>query len=71
MSYVIPIESWVNLLGAGRQGGVKKRESPDFRSPEVGISETIPWSVTGYEPVTSRKPCSYTSYKFHDEFLNS
>ena len=41
--------------GAG--GG---EESPDFRSPEVGISETIAWSVTGYEPVSPKKPCSYS-----------
>ena len=50
---------------------MKKRESPDFRSPEVGISETTPWSVTGYEPLSPRKPCSCTRYKFHDEFLNT
>ena len=46
MSLVIPI-----FVG-GREGGrwfiefpgggvVKKRESPDFRSPEVGISEVV------------------------------
>ena len=44
MSLVIPIGGWVNLSGGGRgkalkiRGLVKKRESPDFRSPEVGIS---------------------------------
>ena len=42
MSLAIPIGGWVNLSGGGGVGGgawgVKKRESPDFRSPEVGIS---------------------------------
>ena len=48
MSLAIPIGGWVNLSGGGGGGGggggwggawgVKKRESPDFRSPEVGIS---------------------------------
>ena len=39
MSLAIPIGGWVNLSGGGGgAGGVKKRESPDFRSPEVGIS---------------------------------
>ena len=41
-------------------GGVKKRESPDFRSPEVGISEivgkivhaTIPKGNMGYNQYT-------------------
>ena len=42
MSLVIPIGSWVNLSGGEgglkfRGGVVKKRESPDFRSPEVVI----------------------------------
>ena len=43
MSLVIPIGGWVNLSG-GRgkalkiRGIVKKIESPNFRSPEVGIS---------------------------------
>ena len=34
MSLVIPIF----VRGVEEGGGVKKRESPDFRSPEVGIS---------------------------------
>ena len=46
MSLVIPIGGWVTLSGGEGGGGrenfgggvVKKRESPDFRSPEVGIS---------------------------------
>ena len=47
MSLVIPIGGWVNLSGKGAGEGVeisggggvvKKRESPDFRSPKVGIS---------------------------------
>ena len=43
MSLVIPIGGWVNLSGKGRgslkfRGLVKKRESSNFRSPEVGIS---------------------------------
>ena len=44
MSLVILIGGWVNLSGGGggREnfggGVVKKRESPDFRSPVVGIS---------------------------------
>ena len=39
MSLAIPIGGWVNLSGGGGGAwGVKKRESPDFRSPEVGIS---------------------------------
>ena len=33
----IPIGGWVNLLGEGWVGLVKMRESPGFRSPEVGI----------------------------------
>ena len=33
MSLVIPI-----FVRGGERGRVKKRESPDFRSPEVGIS---------------------------------
>ena len=43
MSLVIPKGGWVNLSGGGGalkfRGGevVKKRESPDFRSPDVGI----------------------------------
>ena len=36
MSLVIPIGGWLNLSGGG--GVVKKRESADFRSLEVGIS---------------------------------
>ena len=44
MSLVIPIGGWV-IISWGRGGGgplklqgvVKKREYPDFRSPEVGI----------------------------------
>ena len=42
MSLVIPIGGWLNLSGGGFEiwggGVVKKRESPDFRSLEVGIS---------------------------------
>jgi len=47
MSQVIPIGGWVNFSGGKGGGGgvslkfrgvVKKRQSPDFRSPEVGIS---------------------------------
>ena len=43
MSLVIPIGGWVTLSGGGGRenfgcGVVKKRESPDFISPEVGIS---------------------------------
>ena len=46
MSKVIPILIGGGEGGGGRgdgglitfPGGVKKRESPDFRSPEVGIS---------------------------------
>ena len=45
MSLVIPIRGWVicrGVGGGGRNFGggkvVQKRESPDFRSPEVGIS---------------------------------
>ena len=44
MSIAIPIGDWVNLLGGGgplKFGGwgvVKKRQSPDFRSPEIGIA---------------------------------
>ena len=43
MSLVIPIGDWANLSGGGGvalkfRGVVKKRDSPDFRSPEVGIS---------------------------------
>ena len=30
---------FIEFLGGG--GVVKKRESPDFRSPEVGISEVV------------------------------
>ena len=46
MALVIPIGGWVNLSGERREnfggrGGVKKRESPDFRSPEVGISDYV------------------------------
>ena len=45
MTLVIPIGGWVNLSGGGVKisggGGVKKRESPDFRSPEVGISDYV------------------------------
>ena len=42
--YIIRIEGWVNFnffwggVSLKFQGGVKKRQSPDFRSPEVGIS---------------------------------
>ena len=35
MSLVIPIGGWVNLSGGG---GEWRKESPDFRSAEVGIS---------------------------------
>ena len=35
MSLVIPIGGWVNLSGGGGKG---RKESPDFRSAEVGIS---------------------------------
>ena len=46
MSLVIPIGGWVNL--SGREGGVvKKRESPDFRSPEVCISVIMSKSRRG------------------------
>ena len=41
MSLVIPIGGWLNLSGGGLKFGggvVRKRESPDFRSLEVGIS---------------------------------
>ena len=47
MSYVISIGGWVNFSGegggsskflVGGGGAVKRRQSPDFRSPEVGIS---------------------------------
>ena len=46
MSLVIPIGGWVICRGLGGGGVeisgvgevVQKRESPDFRSPEVGIS---------------------------------
>ena len=40
MSLVIPIGGWVIISWGGPlkfQGVVKKREYPDFRSPEVGI----------------------------------
>ena len=44
MSQVIPIGDWVNFfLGGGVveiPGGSEKRQSPDLRSPEVGISGT-------------------------------
>ena len=49
MSYVIPIGGWVNLSGWGGGGGagggnsggvVKKRASPDFRSPEMASLNT-------------------------------
>ena len=46
MSYVIAIFVGVGEWGFIEfQGGrvVKKRESPDFRSPEVGISEIDPF----------------------------
>ena len=41
MSYFIPIGGWVNFWGVGSlkfRGVVKKRQSPDFRSLEAGIS---------------------------------
>ena len=41
MSLVIPIGGWLNLSGGVEIWGggvVRKRESPDFRSLEVGIS---------------------------------
>ena len=49
MSQAIPIGGWVNFPGKGGrgfienpgEGVVKKRQSPDLRSPEVGISVTI------------------------------
>ena len=49
MSLVIPIGGWVILSWGGGgalkfQGVVKKRASPDFRSPEVGISALGPLS---------------------------
>ena len=55
MPLVIPIGGWVNFSGGGgkvvlkfRGGGVvKKRESPDFRSPEVGISVIMSKSREG------------------------
>ena len=47
MSLAIPIGGWVNLSGGGGAWGVKKRESPDFRSPEVGISVYV------VEPLTT------------------
>ena len=37
MSLVIPIGDWVYLSGGGGRGEWRK-ESPDFRSAEVGIS---------------------------------
>ena len=45
MSQVIPIGGSVNFSGGGGSieipgGVVKKRQSPDFRSPEVGISDS-------------------------------
>ena len=50
MSLVIPIGGWVIFLSWGGgdllkfRGVVKKRESPDFKSPEVGISALGPLS---------------------------
>ena len=48
MSFVIPIfvrvgrgQGSLNFLGGGGEGVVKKRESPAFRYPEVGISVTV------------------------------
>ena len=46
MSLLIPIfvgggEGGGGLLNFRGGGGVKKRESSDFRSPEVGISESM------------------------------
>ena len=45
MSLLIPIFVRGGEGGGGllnfRGGVVKKRESPDFRSPEVGISEVV------------------------------
>ena len=46
MSKVILIGGWVNLSGGGSLlkfwggGVVKKRDSPAFRSPDVGVSAT-------------------------------
>ena len=59
MSKVIPIGGWVNFSGGGGGGGVslkfrgivKKRQSPDFRSPEVGISVYEPRLLHFYRPV--------------------
>ena len=53
MSLVIPIGGWVNLSGEGggalkfREGEVKKRESPNFRSPEFGMSNSQGGRVGG------------------------
>ena len=49
MSLVIPIGGWVNLSrrGGGGVKVVKKRESPDFRSPDVGISVIMSKSRVG------------------------
>ena len=48
MSLVIPIGGSVNLLkgAGGGEWGVTKRESPDFRSPEVGISVYLAETLT-------------------------
>ena len=55
LSLVIPIGGWVNFSegegeevrwnwGGGGGGVVKKKESPDFRSPEVNISVEV-WAT--------------------------
>ena len=54
MSLVIPIfvrggeGAGVCLIS---RGGVKKRKSPDFRSPEVGISVTVVWKTKQYNRI--------------------
>ena len=48
------MRGWVNFSGGVVEipgGIVKKRQSPDFRSPEVGISVYEPRLLHFYRPV--------------------
>ena len=65
MSYVIAIFVRVGEWGFIEFPGgrvVKKRESPDFRSPEVGISEIDPFFFSSFNPCRS-------STIIHDNWL--